>query len=131
METNQTTPATRAAHASHAEHEATEPQRAPRARGKEDSLGEVLEETVRSVDSLYQHANAALQERAERTPYLTLGVAAGVGFIVGGGLASPLGQTLLRSSVRLFGPPILQALLNASGVAVDPLATTASHPRQP
>jgi hypothetical protein len=44
-------------------------------------------------------------------PYVTLAAAAAVGFVVGGGMRSPIGQLLVRMSVRAFGPPLVNAAL--------------------
>ena len=42
-----------------------------------------------------------LTEQVERRPYTTLGVAAGVGFLLGGGLRSRLTAVLLGAATRL------------------------------
>ena len=77
-------------------------------------LRDALEQAVGSVGQLYRQAETTLQEQAERSPYTTLATAAAVGFVIGGGLASPLGQRLLRLTLRQFGPPLLQAVLDGS-----------------
>jgi len=83
-------------------------------------LRDALEQAVGSVGTLYRQAEATLQGQAESSPYVTLATAAAVGFVIGGGLASPLGQRLLRLTLRQFGPPLLQAVLDASkGVEHD------------
>jgi hypothetical protein len=86
-------------------------------RAEEPPLKDALDQAVGSVGTLYRQAEATLQERAEASPYTTLAAAAAVGFVIGGGLASPLGQRLLRLTLRQFGPPLLQAVLdNSKGV---------------
>ena len=100
--------------------------RQPRAAAKgsatpeQEQLGVAVEQAVQSVGALYQQVQGTLQDKAENAPYLTLGAAAAVGFVIGGGLASPLGQRLIRLSFRQFGPPILQALLEATKPALEP-----------
>jgi hypothetical protein len=79
----------------------------------EPPLRQTLEQAVDSVGSLYRQTQGALQQQAEHSPYVTLAAAAAVGFVIGGGLASPLGQRLLRLTLRQFGPPLLQTLLDA------------------
>ena len=46
-------------------------------------------------------ASTAVRHQVAQRPYLTLGVAAGVGFIVAGGLASPAMSGLLRAAGKL------------------------------
>jgi Na+/H+-dicarboxylate symporter len=53
------------------------------------------------VEQLYRVSDAFLGRQAEERPYLILGAAAGVGFILGGGLASRMGGTLLNVVGRL------------------------------
>jgi ElaB/YqjD/DUF883 family membrane-anchored ribosome-binding protein len=74
-------------------------------------------QAVQSFGTLYRQVEDTVRVQVERSPYAALGAAAGIGFVVGGGLVSPLGQLLLRSSLRAFGPPLLQAVLNASDKA--------------
>jgi ElaB/YqjD/DUF883 family membrane-anchored ribosome-binding protein len=92
------------------------------AREKADSapLTATADQAVQSVTALYKQVQDTVETQMERSPYVALGAAAGIGFIVGGGLASPLGQLLLRSSLRTFGPPLLRAVLNSSTDAAEP-----------
>ena len=90
-------------------------QQAPNAEPQaQPPLRDALDQAVGSVGDLYRQAEATLQEQAERSPYTTLATAAAIGFVIGGGLASPLGQRLLRLTLRQFGPPLLQAVLDGS-----------------
>jgi hypothetical protein len=91
----------------------------PQAAGREQNTNEpplrdAIEQAVDSVGTLYRQAEATIQQQAETSPYVTLATAAAVGFVIGGGLASPLGQRLLRLTLRQFGPPLLSAVLDAS-----------------
>jgi ElaB/YqjD/DUF883 family membrane-anchored ribosome-binding protein len=127
METNPTPARARKATGSAAANES--PARTASA-SNEEPLGVAIEQAVKSVGTVYQRLNDALRKQTEQSPYVALGVAAGVGFLIGGGLASPLGQLVLRSSVRAFGPPLLNALLNVSASAAtspDASAADVSH----
>ena len=91
------------------------PQAAPRPvaapNSEADSLTHTADQALQSLGALYTAVDGAVHEQVQSNPYATLGVAAGVGFVLGGGLASPMGQMLLRVSVRAFGPPLVNALL--------------------
>jgi len=87
----------------------------PAADDHEDApLRVVADDAVRSANALYRAMNDELQRQTSESPYVALGIAAGIGFVVGGGLASPLGQALMRASFRAFGGTVLQTVLNAS-----------------
>jgi hypothetical protein len=76
------------------------------------ALTETADQAVQSVGALYKEVNTLVGRQARENPYTTLGLAAGLGFVIGGGLVSPLGQTLLRLSIRSFGPPLVNAALS-------------------
>jgi ElaB/YqjD/DUF883 family membrane-anchored ribosome-binding protein len=88
--------------------------RAPSAQQERQALTETADQAVQSVGALYKEVNTIVERQARQSPYATLGLAAGIGFVIGGGLASPLGQTLLRLSVRTFGPPLVNAALSGA-----------------
>lgn len=77
----------------------------------EHSLTQSAGQAVQSVGELYRAADSALQNQMQGNPYVTLAAAAAVGFVVGGGMRSPIGQLLVRMSVRAFGPPLVNAAL--------------------
>ena len=58
-----------------------------------------------------------LQRRIERSPYLTLAAAAGVGYVLGGGLLSRFTGRALRWGVKLMLLPMLRNELAALGEA--------------
>ena len=93
----------------------------------EAPLRAVADDAVRSAGALYRAVQGELEQKAHDSPYVLLGVAAGVGFVVGGGLASPLGQTLVRASVRAFGGTVLQTVLNAAAEAVERHGSTSAE----
>jgi ElaB/YqjD/DUF883 family membrane-anchored ribosome-binding protein len=90
---------------------APQPKPRPAAIPEATSLTETADNAVQSLSALYTAVDGAVQRQVQSHTYATLGVAAGVGFVLGGGLASPMGQMLLRVSVRAFGPPLVNALL--------------------
>jgi hypothetical protein len=55
----------------------------------------------RSIKAAAGEVDAFLREQMERRPYVSLATAASVGYIVGGGLTSPLTKLLLRTGSRL------------------------------
>jgi hypothetical protein len=96
----------------------TLPRPTPTQATPDNSLRVVADDALRSVSALYQTAHDELERQTRQSPYVSLGVAAGIGFVVGGGLASPLGQSLLRASFRAFGGTLLQHVLNAPAAAI-------------
>jgi hypothetical protein len=69
---------------------------------------------IQSVGTLYQAIDAAVSKQVRANPYATLAAAAGVGFILGGGMRSPFGQLLMRVGVRAFGPPLVSAAMHSA-----------------
>jgi hypothetical protein len=69
---------------------------------------------LQSVGSLYNALDTAVAKQVRERPYATLAAAAGVGFILGGGMRSPFGQLLVRVGVRAFGPPLISAALHTA-----------------
>lgn len=67
---------------------------------------------VSSVRGLWNETNDYLQIHARRSPYAVLGVAAGVGFVLGGGLASRLARLLLATGGRVLVLEVLSAPLD-------------------
>lgn len=76
------------------------------------SLTQSADEALQSLTTLYTAADAALSRRIQENPYATLAVAAGVGFVLGGGMRSSIGQLLVRMSVRSIAPPLVNMALN-------------------
>lgn len=56
---------------------------------------------VSSLKNAYGLVKKAAQEQLEERPYVTLGVAASAGFVVGGGLASTITRSLVSSGTKL------------------------------
>lgn len=76
------------------------------------SLTQSADEALQSLNTLYGAVDTALTRRMEDNPYATLAVAAGVGFVLGGGMRSSIGQMLVRLSVRTLAPPLVNAALH-------------------
>jgi hypothetical protein len=95
------------------------------------SLTDTADHAMQSLGALYTAVDGAVQRQVQSNPYATLGVAAGVGFVIGGGLASPMGQMLLRVSVRAFGPPLVNALFQSAleRAKLAPLPEQSTEPR--
>jgi len=77
-------------------------------------LTESADQALQSVGSLYNALDAVVSKQVRERPYVTLAAAAGVGFILGGGMRSPFGQVLMRVGVRAFGPPLVSAALHTA-----------------
>ena len=89
------------------------------------SLTQSADEALQSLNTLYGALDTALTRRMADNPYATLAVAAGVGFVLGGGMRSSIGQVLVRLSVRTLAPPLVNAALHnaierASALAAPP-----------
>jgi hypothetical protein len=68
-----------------------------------------------------------LSGRVSRHPYQTLLIAAGVGYILGGGLFTRLSLTVLRIGVRVGAVPLVQReLLNVAEAVMGTQSNTLS-----
>jgi len=70
--------------------------------GRGEDVQKALDDVGSSVEQLYRVANAFLARRTEEKPYAVLGAAAGVGFVLGGGLASRLGGVVASLGSRML-----------------------------
>ena len=84
----------------------------PRETSTDISLTQSADDALQAVGNLYNAVEGVVSEHVRANPYATLAAAAGVGFVLGGGMRSPMGQVLLRLSVRAFGPPLVTAAVN-------------------
>jgi len=111
MEQAQSSNPQSAPHSAAAQHaaEAHSPQHASNVVG----LGESADHALQSVGTLYNALDAVVSKSVRESPYVALAAAAGVGFILGGGIRSPFGQVLTRLGVKAFGPPLVTAALAA------------------
>ena len=76
-------------------------------------ITETADLALQSVGNLYSALDEAVSNHVSESPYVALAAAAGVGFILGGGMRSPFGQLLVRVGVRAFGPPLVSAALHS------------------
>jgi ElaB/YqjD/DUF883 family membrane-anchored ribosome-binding protein len=77
--------------------------------GKSTAVGEnapvdlmrAAEDVAASVEQIYRVGDAFLGKQAQDRPYLVLGTAAGIGFILGGGLAWKMAGALMNMAGRM------------------------------
>jgi len=87
--------------------------------GSAGELKSAAEDVASSVEQLYRVGDAFLEKHADDRPYLILGAAAGVGFVLGGGLASGLSGTLLRVFGRMAVTRAVESWMS-SNLAAEP-----------
>ena len=83
----------------------------------ERSVSELAQELGSTATELYERLDIARQ--IQEHPYRTLAIAAGVGYVLGGGLFTPLTGTLVRIGSRAMLLPMMQAAMQNMGVAED------------
>jgi len=71
-------------------------------------LRDAWDDVVTSTGDLYRAADAFATEQAQVRPHTVLGAALGIGFILGGGLASRMGSTLLTVGARMVASRFLE-----------------------
>jgi len=76
------------------------------------AIKEAAIDAASSVNSLYHASHSLLERQAKERPYVVLGAAAGIGFILGGGLASRLAGILLAAGGRMLASQLVGASLN-------------------
>jgi hypothetical protein len=81
---------------------------------EQPSVTQQADQALQSVGVLYNTVDQALHRQIQANPYATLAAAAGIGFVLGGGMRSAIGQMLLRVSVRTFGPPLVNAVVSGA-----------------
>jgi len=67
-------------------------------------------EASSALETLYSEASHTLQQAVQERPYAALAAAAGIGFVLGGGLRSVTGRYLLKTTAQLVVPGVLAAL---------------------
>jgi len=86
-----------------------------RANGTHHSPAEIrdaIDDVSSSLGDLYRAADSFATEQTRVRPRTMLGAAAGIGFVLGGGLASRLGATLLSVGTRLVASRLLEQVLS-------------------
>ncbi|MFL5318591.1 MAG: hypothetical protein ACJ790_02975 [Myxococcaceae bacterium] len=96
------------------------------------SVGERMDQIGDSAQQLWTNARGAVTDlsdtldikgRVDRNPYLMLAAAAGVGYVLGGGLFTPLTARMIRLGIRLAALPLVKdELMGMAEAAVSQLA---------
>src|SRR5262249_45254511 len=77
-------------------------------------LRDAWDDVVTSTGDLYRAADAFATEQTQLRPHTVLGAALGVGFVLGGGLASRMGSAFLAVGARLIASRFLEDWLEHS-----------------
>jgi len=83
-------------------------------RGARDALG--------AMDEVIVDLERSVRTQMQQRPYVTLSAAAGVGYVLGGGLAARLTRTALGIGARLASAIVAQAL--SARLTSDSISTT-------
>ena len=79
-------------------------------REAEASIQKAWHEASSALETLYSQASHKLQTTVQERPYAALAAAAGIGFVLGGGLRSVTGRYLLRTTAQVVLPSVLATL---------------------
>lgn len=100
--------------------------------GEHARIGERLDQLGADAQTLIDDARGAVHDlgetldlrgRVERNPYRTLLMAAGIGYLLGGGLFTPLTARMLRFGMKLAALPLVKdELLGMAERAIDGMA---------
>ncbi|AKU89787.1 hypothetical protein [Vulgatibacter incomptus] len=85
--------------------------------GRQRNLQEIASDLGQAATDLYEKIDVGHELREH--PYRTLAVAAGMGYVLGGGLFTPLTASLLRVGVRALAIPALQFVLSQAATAAE------------
>lgn len=85
-------------------------ERKPKAAGEDVELQKAWTDASSAIETLYTQASTKLQQTVQERPYVALAAAAGIGFVLGGGLGSATGRLLLRSTAQMVLPGVLATL---------------------
>jgi ElaB/YqjD/DUF883 family membrane-anchored ribosome-binding protein len=81
-----------------------------KARAAEADIQHAWEDASDAIQTLYSQATVKLEETVRERPYVALAAAAGIGFVLGGGLRSLTGRYLLRTTAQVVIPGVVAAL---------------------
>jgi len=73
-------------------------------------IREAFGDASSAIQTLYTQASDVLHTTVRDRPYTALATAAGLGFVLGGGLRSVTGRFLLRNAAQLLIPAALASL---------------------
>jgi len=83
--------------------------------GSSADVRQAIQDVASSLEQLFRIGSAYVGRRAEENPYAVLGIAAGLGFVLGGGLASRLGGKLATFGSRMLLSQIVDTWLEPGG----------------
>lgn len=89
---------------------------------------ERLEVALGDVERMALDAKARVEAQVARRPYATLAAALGAGYVLGGGLFTPLTARVVRAGARLLVLPLLQQELAAAAQEAAGLAPRPGTP---
>jgi hypothetical protein len=75
-------------------------------------MREAARDARASVNNLYRVSYGFVERHARERPYVVLGTAAGIGFVLGGGLASRFTAVLAATGARVLAAELLESSLN-------------------
>jgi ElaB/YqjD/DUF883 family membrane-anchored ribosome-binding protein len=81
-----------------------------KAREADADIQKTFREASSALETLYSQASTKLQQAVQERPYAALAAAAGIGFVLGGGLRSVTGRYLLRTTAQVVLPGVLATL---------------------
>lgn len=84
--------------------------KASAASGEFDEIQKAWSDASGAIEKLYSQASTTLQQQVQERPYVALAAAAGLGFVLGGGLRSVTGRFLLKTTAQLVVPGVLATL---------------------
>jgi len=78
------------------------------------SIQEDAQALANTVNSATREVSSYLSQQLAERPYAALGVAAGVGFVLGGGLSARIASSLLTQGGRMLAASMIQHVLAPS-----------------
>jgi ElaB/YqjD/DUF883 family membrane-anchored ribosome-binding protein len=84
--------------------------KASSAAGEFEDIQKAWSDASGAIEKLYSQASVTLQQQVQERPYVALAAAAGLGFVLGGGLRSVTGRFLLKTTAQLVVPGVLATL---------------------
>lgn len=89
----------------------------PEENGQERSVGEIAQDLGNVASELFDRVD--IGRELQEHPYRTLAIAAGIGYVLGGGLFTPLTGSLLRVGMRVAMLPMVTNAMTGMAEATD------------